>query len=882
MKTVSGTNTHMQVVDRNHRRKGRPTMPGCCIVAAIVPCLALLLTGCPSAGGGGSSTAPDDTGGGDDGTAPAGVDAAAREIEEADIVKLQDGFFYLANRYRGLRIIDATNIDRLTVAGGLEMSGRGVELFVDDGLAFVVTSADFFSCGGEPVSFEDAQLSEALLMPDYSGSRLTVADVSDPRAPFEISHFDMDGFITATRRVGNIIYAAGNFEGFSSGLPDDDGPGDASTDGLDDPLPLPPSVTGLAATVDDAGQAVASAQSPAGSLGEFRVSAAGPGEFVQVTVSDGNTRDDWTGVVDQTGLPLTVGIAGDLTEGAFAATLVIQVDSNVVNQFGTSLDNLAIYRYDEELGVWIAQVENRVGAANPGGELGDTGFFVADGGTVFGIWAVVETMGDYLVGRRLISPIIVAIEEVQGGTVSLLPERDSYQYLDEVTLIAQADEGFQFAGWGDLPPAATEASNNSLDLLLLESVLLTPSFQRLDAGDAQEQVFVVSIDISDPENIRIVDRVDVVGESLDIQVTTEAIYLLGPDPTMSDTTRVTYIDISDPNGDVVERDTFRVPGLIENRFFADHYNGTFRIITEELAPSLTSVVALYVYDVTDPDDVRRIARLGIETGESLRSVRFDGDRGYAVTFRQVDPLFVLDLSDPFNPAVTGELTVPGWSTHLVPLGDRLVGVGFDDTAGFRPAVALYDVSNPARPRQVVRIVLGERWTFDTTSEATVDEKALKVLEDQELILMPFSSFDADRAQFVDSLQLIDLTSTLRERGFVEHRGLVRRAGVIDGRLWILSDEALQVADMDDRDAVASLDTVDIISEQELLDAGITDCVDSARFDGFPVGLFLFDDVFFGDVVILTPGPCGSLGWIALLLPAVPLAITAAGRRRRRR
>ena len=93
--------------------------------------------------------------------------------------------------------------------------------------------------------------------------------------------------------------------------------------------------------------------------------------------------------------------------------------------------------------------------------------------------------------------------------------------------------------------------------------------------------------------------------------------------------------------------------------------------------------------------------------KSLRSVRFDGERGYAVTFQQVDPLFVLDLSDPANPLVAGELEVPGYSTHMVPLGDRLVAVGFDDTAGIRPAVALYDVADPSEPRQLERVALAD-------------------------------------------------------------------------------------------------------------------------------------------------------------------------------
>jgi hypothetical protein len=215
-----------------------------------------------------------------------------------------------------------------------------------------------------------------------------------------------------------------------------------------------------------------------------------------------------------------------------------------------------------------------------------------------------------------------------------------------------------------------------------------------------------------------------------------------------------------------------------------------------------------------------------------------------------------------------------------------VGVGYDDRLGFRPAVALYDVSRPEHPRQLSRILLGENWTYDTTSEATLDEKALKVLEDQELILIPVSSYDEDRAQYVDSLQLIDLLpDDLNERGMIEHRGLVRRAGVEDTRLWVLSDEAFQVADMDDRDDLTSIATVDVISEQELLDAGLVDCVDSARFEGFPLDDFWLWGTPWGDVNMNVVwggrSPCGAVGLIGLGLTFAALTLARAAKPRRR-
>lgn len=524
---------------------------------------ATLISGCP--------LSPPPDGNGNDNSADT---ALAREIEEADIVKLQDGYFYLANTYTGLRIIDARDMNELAMMGGLPLGGRGVELFIRDDLAFVFTAADFLRCAGEPIGFNAPQFAETML-PDYEGSRLWVVDVSDKSAPALMTQFDFDGYVTATRRVGDVIYVAGN------------------------------------------------------------------------------RRPD------------------------------------------------------------------------PGAAAGGAG------------------------------------------------------------------------------------------------------------------VFVTSINVTDPGSVIFVDTETFAGTSLDMHVTSEVIYVVGDDQELSQTTLVTYVDIANSVGEIVPRDQFRVPGLVENRFFVDEHDGVFRIVTEEwISSSWTTVVALYTYDVTDPDDVKRFARLPLVSDESLRAVRFDGTRGYAVTFRFVDPLFVLDLSDPTQPQIAGQLEVPGFSTHLVPLGDRLVGVGFDDTAGFRPAVALYDVSVPSNPRQLSRIIVGERGSLSTASEATVDEKALKVIEEAGLILLPFSTFDDQVLQWVDALQLIELQpSRLRERGTIEHRGLVRRAGLRDERIWVLSDTSVQSVNIDDLDRPMALSRLDIIDEQQLLDAGLRDCADSARFRGTDVNPF---------------------------------------------
>lgn len=112
----------------------------------------------------------------------------------------------------------------------------------------------------------------------------------------------------------------------------------------------------------------------------------------------------------------------------------------------------------------------------------------------------------------------------------------------------------------------------------------------------------------------------------------------------------------------------------------------------------------------------------IAPGETLQSARFIGDRAYLVTFRQIDPFFVYDLSDPAAPRRLGELKLPGFSTYLHPVdAEHLLGIGYDDGGWPRRLKAtLFDVGDPASPRERLSVVLGDSYT---DSDATWDRHA---------------------------------------------------------------------------------------------------------------------------------------------------------------
>jgi hypothetical protein len=261
----------------------------------------------------------------------------------------------------------------------------------------------------------------------------------------------------------------------------------------------------------------------------------------------------------------------------------------------------------------------------------------------------------------------------------------------------------------------------------------------------------------------------------------------------------TYVDISDPGGAIRKRGSFDVRGRIADEWKMDYSEGYFRVCTYEWNDG--GVSRLYVIDVTDPDAPRETGSVEVGRGEQLFATRFDGDRAYMVTFERKDPLWVIDLSDPTQPQIKGELIVPGWSTHIQPMGDHLVALGVDDTGGWHVSVSLFDVADAERPALVERVSFGDSGGWSSTT-AYQDVKSFTVLEDMGLILLPYTTASSTRGRYQSEnrLQLIDYSPTdLEARGWVTQKGAVLRGKSFSDRLFSVSAEELQVIDASNRD-----------------------------------------------------------------------------------
>jgi len=212
------------------------------------------------------------------------------------------------------------------------------------------------------------------------------------------------------------------------------------------------------------------------------------------------------------------------------------------------------------------------------------------------------------------------------------------------------------------------------------------------------------------------------------------------------TTLIHRFDISDPDR-TLYRSSGTVPGSLLNQFSMSESNGVLRVASTDepswWSGSQPGGPESMVTDLKETGGtLARIGQVGgLGQGERIYAVRFLGDRGYVVTFRRMDPLYVLDLSDPANPTVTGELKIPGYSAYLHPMaGDMLIGVGQDATPEGRVTgtqVSLFDVADPTSPKLLQRLTLGAGW-----SEAESDHHAFLFWPPTGLLVIPVTSYGA--------------------------------------------------------------------------------------------------------------------------------------------
>lgn len=213
------------------------------------------------------------------------------------------------------------------------------------------------------------------------------------------------------------------------------------------------------------------------------------------------------------------------------------------------------------------------------------------------------------------------------------------------------------------------------------------------------------------------------------------------------------------NSQIVLQAKGEVEGYLNNQFSMDEYEGNLRLATtytiregnEEVVGDADGVPVvsssetkysnrLYVLD-KDLNEIGRIDDLAKD--EKIYSVRFIGKMGYIVTFEQVDPLFVIDLSNPKKPEIKGELKIPGYSSYLHPYDENhIIGIGYNTKSNGHGGIttdtmkmSMFDVSDVENPKEMFSIDIGNQYVY---SEILYNHKSLFYKKSENLIGFPVS------------------------------------------------------------------------------------------------------------------------------------------------
>lgn len=276
------------------------------------------------------------------------------------------------------------------------------------------------------------------------------------------------------------------------------------------------------------------------------------------------------------------------------------------------------------------------------------------------------------------------------------------------------------------------------------------------------------------------------------------------------------------NGKITYKAKGEINGKLLNQFSLDEYDGMLRLATTVNLWQNRRVQYNNVY-VLDKN-MKTIGELtGIAEDERIHSARFMGERLYMVTFKQMDPFFVIDLSDPKNPAILGELKIPGYSDYLHPFGKNfIIGIGKEteanDFGGFRAQgikIALFDVSDVKNPKQVDKVEIGDQ---GSDTEVLRDHKAFLFDETRNLLVLPVAKVTKrDRVneyRWSSNIWNGAYVFKVNERGFeemgrVKHssqksdyytwrtQATVKRSLYMDDNLYTVSDKYLKINDLSD-------------------------------------------------------------------------------------
>jgi hypothetical protein len=346
-------------------------------------------------------------------------------------------------------------------------------------------------------------------------------------------------------------------------------------------------------------------------------------------------------------------------------------------------------------------------------------------------------------------------------------------------------------------------------------------------------VTVASLNLDTPFAESTVRRTSLVTDPGEVYASTESLYLASqhwwwwPEDGQKDHTYLHKFDIRNP-GSARYVGSGVVEGHLLNQFSMDEHQGVLRVAT---------TISTYKQEGDNPwgrtettnrlftfsEKGGRLVKVGqteeLAKGERIYSARFLGNKGYVVTFRQVDPLFTFDLSNPEKPRKVGELKVPGFSSYIHPLDENhLITIGVhvpENQTNWRERalkLSMFDVSNPADPKEKFTRLVGTAYGW---SEALYEHKAFNFFPAKGLLAIPFSDYLPGSPDYwsgfrselrvyrvdastgftpVGNVSMADVYQTFNYRSWSWYwTPTVRRSVMADDYVYAISDAGVRVA-----------------------------------------------------------------------------------------
>lgn len=270
------------------------------------------------------------------------------------------------------------------------------------------------------------------------------------------------------------------------------------------------------------------------------------------------------------------------------------------------------------------------------------------------------------------------------------------------------------------------------------------------------------------------------------------------------------------NGKITYKAETDIEGQVNNQFSMDENGEYFRVATTSgRLWNIDKSTSNNLYILNDKlEEVGKV--VGFAQEERIYSVRYVEDKAYVVTFKQTDPLFVIDLSNPANPQIIGELKLPGYSTYLHPYDEtHIIGFGYETkengsrvtTDGLK--MVMFDVSDFTNPQVLFKVAIGDsRYTY---SELLYNHKALLFSKEKNIIAFPLYSSAGMKTNSRAAIYEIDLEKGFSLKGEIgnitnEYLKQVERIVFVNDTYYTLSKSLAKVANME---------TLEVVKEIEL-------------------------------------------------------------------